>query len=199
MRLDRSTAAGLLAVLAALPAAAAGAEPAARRPAATAAKPAEPAFHRVPLNPKQGSGLPYSVELPEGWEVRQVEGFPGLWLGPADAVPPADPRLVWVRGSRTSMAQPERVVANLRAKDEAEGDWSAPVLEIREVDGLRGVLTRMDSGEGEEAQSTLILKLPLASLAVDFVASAPRAEFERQLPLYERILASVRLASAAPK
>jgi hypothetical protein len=97
------------------------------------------------------------------------------------------------------MAQPERVVANLRAKDEAEGDWSAPVLEIREVDGLRGVLTRMDSGEGEEAQSTLILKLPLASLAVDFVASAPRAEFERQLPLYERILASVRLASAAPK
>ena len=69
---------------------------------------------------------------------------------------------------------------------------------MREVGGLRGILVRMDSGEGGEARSSLTLKLPFTGQAIDFVASAPRAEFERRLPLYERILLSVRFVGAAP-
>jgi hypothetical protein len=173
--------------------AAAAAEPAST--AAPAASPAaETAFHRVELKSAQGQALPYTIEVPEGWQVRQVEGFPGLWLGPADATPPQDPRLVWVRGSRVSLAEPEAVVASIRANDEAQAAWSAPRVEIHEVGGLRGILVRMDTGEGEEARSSLTLKVPFTDSALDFMASAPRAEFERRLPLYERILLSVRFA-----
>ena len=167
--------------------------------ATPAAAEAQPAFTRVELKPPQGAkALPYTIEIPTGWQVRQVEGFPGLWLGPADATPPSDPRLVWVRGSRVSMAKPDELAATIRANDAKAADWAAPRLEVREVGGLRGILVRMDSGEGEEARSSLTLKLPFTGQAIDFVASAPRAEFERRLPLYERMLLSVRFVGAAP-
>lgn len=165
--------------------AAAGVEP----PAATE-------FERIELRPREGAPLPYTLEVPKGWRARQVEGYPGLWLGPEGAEPPEDPRLVWVRGSKVSLAEPEKVVAAIRANDEKQAEWSASRLEVREVGGVRGVLVRMDSGEGESARSTLTLKLPLAGAAADLVVSAPRAEFERRLPLYERILLSVRFVGA---
>jgi hypothetical protein len=155
------------------------------------------AFTRVELRPVQGGkALPYTIEIPTGWQVRQVEGFPGLFLGPADAKPPEDPRLVWVRGSRVSMAKPDEVASTIRANDAKAADWAAPRLEVREVGGLRGILVRMDSGEGEQATSSLTLKLPFTGQAIDFMAKAPRAEFERRLPLYERILLSVRFVGA---
>ncbi|HEX9941801.1 MAG TPA: hypothetical protein VGG03_07280 [Thermoanaerobaculia bacterium] len=174
---------------AALPALALAAEPVKSAPAE--------AFHRVELKPAQGAGLPYTIEVPQGWQARQVEGYPGLWIGPADAAPPQDPRLIWVRGSQISLADPDEVAANIKANDEANPQWSAPRVEVREVGGVRGLLVRMDSGEGEGARSSLTLKLPLENLAVDFVASAGRAEFEKRLPTYERILLSVRPARAA--
>ena len=185
------------ALAAALGAAVAGAVAAqAQAPAASPA--AELAFTRVELASREGQALPYTIEIPAGWQVRQVEGFPGLWLGPAEATPPNDPRLVWVRGSRASMAKPEEVAANIRAGDEKATEWSAPRVEVREVGGLRGILIRMDSGEGEAARSTLTLRMPFAGQAIDFMASAPRAEFETRLPLYERILLSVRFVGATP-
>lgn len=177
--------------MAALPALGFGAEPAKPAPVES--------FHRVELRPSQGQGtpLPYTIEVPQDWQVLQVDGYPGLWIGPAGAKPPQDPRLIWVRGSQVSLAKPEEVVANIKANDAAQPEWSAPRVEVKEVGGVRGVLVRMDLGEGDKARSSLTLKLPLASLAVDFVASADRAEFERRLPLYERILLSVRPVAAA--
>jgi len=176
-----------------LPALAFAAAPPASKPATPA-----PAFHRVELKPTQSQGkpLPYTVEVPKDWEVRQIEGFPGLWIGPADAKPPQDPRLIWIHGSQVSLADPDGVVANIRATDLQKAEWSAPRVEVKEVGGVRGVLVRMDAGEGDKARSNLTLKLPLKNLAIDFVATADRADFEKNLPLYERILLSVRPAEA---
>ena len=169
-------------------------------PAASfAASPAAPpaAFHRVEIKPPgQGKPLPYTLEVPQDWQVRQVAGYPGLWIGPADAKPPEDARLIWVRGSQVSLAKPDEVVANIKANDAKEADWTAPRAEVREVGGVRGVLWQMDSGTGDAARSTLTLKLPLANLAADFVASAKRSEFPKMLPLYERILLSARPVAA---
>ncbi|HSS48552.1 MAG TPA: hypothetical protein VLX28_06370, partial [Thermoanaerobaculia bacterium] len=143
-----------------------------------------------------GKALPYTIEVPMGWEAHQVAGFPGLWIGPADAKPPEDPRLIWARGSLVSLADPDKVVANIHANDAADSKWSAPRVEVKDVGGVRGVLVQMNSGEGDKARSSLTLKLPLAKVSLDIVASATRAEFPQRLPLYERILFSVRPASA---
>lgn len=155
-----------------------------------------PAYHRVDLKHSSGSNLPYTVEIPDGWVVREDKTYPGLWLGPADAKLPSDPRLVWVRGSRTSLLDPQDAAAKIRAADEKEASWKASVVEVREVAGVKGVLVRMDSGEGAEARSTLALKMPFYNTALDFMASGPRAEFEKMLPVYEQILFSVRPATA---
>ncbi|HYO17014.1 MAG TPA: hypothetical protein VE685_27785 [Thermoanaerobaculia bacterium] len=161
----------------------------------------EPAYRRVELKPTQGEGkaLPYTVEIPADWQVRQETGYPGLWLGPADARPPESPKLIYVRGSLVSLADPEKVAASIRANDAKEGTWTAPRVEVMDLGGVRGVLVRMDSGEGDKARSTLALKLPLESTAVDFMASASRGEFEKMLPVYEKILLSVRPVAPAPQ
>src|SRR5215467_12107366 len=87
-------------------------------------------FHRIELKPTaakaQGKPLPYTIEVPKDWESRQVADYPGLWIGPADAKPPEDPRLIWVRGSQVSLAEPDKVVANIKANDEKDAKWSAP-------------------------------------------------------------------------
>ncbi len=170
-----------------------------------ASKPAAEEFHRVELKPtrSQGGALPYTIEVPVGWEVREIEGFPGLWLGPQGATPPKtaqdpqDPRLIWIHGSMVSMDDPEKLVANIKATDAEKAEWSAPRVEVKDVGGLKGLLVRMDAGEGDQARSNLTLKLPLQKLAIDFVATASRADFEKNLPLYERILMSVRPAEPA--
>jgi hypothetical protein len=153
-------------------------------------------FNRIELKPTaskvQGRPLPYTIEVPKGWEARQVEGYPGLWIGPADAKPPEDPRLIWVRGSQVPLAEPEKVVANVKANDEKDPTWSAPRVEIKEIGGVRGVLIETLTGEKDKARGTLTLKMPLAGVSLDFIGSAPAAELPKMLPLYERILLSVR-------
>ena len=158
-----------------------------------------PVWHRVELKPAQGKALPYTIEVPKEWSVRQVEGAPGLWIGPAEAKPPQDPRLIWVRGSSTALTDPEAVARNIRESDAKEASWTAPRVEVKELGGVRGVLVRMDTGEGETARSTLALKVPFQTVAVDFMASADRAEFEKMLPTYERIFFSLRPAADAAK
>src|SRR5947199_7400564 len=157
-------------------------------PSATVApgKPAEGTFHRVELKGATGQALPYTIEVPAGWEPRQVAGIPGLWVGPADAKPPEDPRLIWVRGTLVSFAEPDKLAATIRANDAADPKWSAPRVEVKEVGGVRGLLVQMEIGEGDKARSSLILKLPLDKVSLDITASASRAEFLKQLPLYER-------------
>jgi len=162
-------------------------------------KPAEGTFHRVELKGATGQALPYTIEVPAGWEPRQVAGIPGLWVGPADAKPPEDPRLIWVRGTLVSLTEPDKLAATIRANDKADPKWSAPRVEVKELGGVRGVLVQMDVGEGDKARSSLILKLPLEKVSVDITATAPRAEFPKHLPLYERILLSARPAAPAAK
>src|SRR3954469_13276489 len=160
-------------------------------------------FHRIELKPSdpkaQGKPLPYTIEVPKDWQARQVAGFPGLWIGPADAKPPEDARLIWVRGSQVPLAEPEKVVANIKTNDEKEAAWSAPRVEVREVGGVRGVLVQTLSGEGDKARGTLTLKVPLANVSLDFIGSAPKAELPKMLPVYERILLSVRPVETAGK
>ena len=165
-------------------------------PAAFAAPPAE-AYHRVELKPAQGAALPYTLEVPRDWQVRQVEGFPGLWIGPADAKPPEDPRLIWVRGSQVALAEPEKIVANIKANDAAHAEWSAPRVEARTVGGVRCVLVQMESGEGDKARTSLTLKVPFQTVSVDLVASAAKPDFPKMLPTYEKILFSVQPAAGS--
>ena len=166
---------------------------------APAGKPAQPnAMQRIELPGAPGQPFPYTVDIPADWQMRQVKDVPGVWLGPKDAEPPNDPRLVYVRLSPTSMSDPAKTVANIRAADEKQ-PWSAPLVEAREVNGIPGVLLRMDSGEGDKARSTLVLKLPLDGGGVDFLGSAPRAEFEKLLPSYQKVFFSVRRRDAGKK
>src|SRR5258708_35902496 len=160
-------------------------------------KPAEGTFHRIALAAGPGKALPYTIEVPMGWEARQVGGAPGLWIGPADAKPPEDPRLIWVRGRLVSLTDPDKVAANIRANDAADPKWSAPRVEVKDVGGVRGVLVQMNTGEGDKARSSLILKLPLGKVSVDIAATSTPAEFSQRLPLYEQILLSVRPAASA--
>jgi hypothetical protein len=85
-------------------------------------KPAEGTFHRIELAAGPGKALPYTIEVPMGWEARQVAGAPGLWIGPSDAKPPEDPRLIWVRGTMVSLAEPDKLAATIRANDAAGGE-----------------------------------------------------------------------------
>jgi hypothetical protein len=162
---------------------------------AVAATP-EPSYHRVELKPAKGAALPYTLEVPQDWQVRQVAGSPGLWIGPADVQPP-DPRLIWVHGSKVSLADPAAIVANIKANDVAHPEWSAPRVEARTVGGAKCVLVQMETGEGDKARTSLTLKVPFQTVSVDFVASSPRADFAKMQPTYERILLSVQPVAAA--
>ena len=155
------------------------------------------AYHRIELKPAQGKALPYTLEVPRDWQVRQVDGFPGLWIGPADAKPPEDPRLIWVRGSQVALAEPEKIVANIKENDASHAEWSAPRVEAKTVGGVRCVLVQMDSGEGDKARTSLTLKVPFQTVSVDLVASAAKPEFPKLLPMYEKILFSVQPAAGS--
>jgi hypothetical protein len=147
---------------------------------------------RVELAGPDGKLYPYTIELPAGWAVLHSKEIPGVFLGPASvSAPESDSRVIYVRVSPVSLANPDEVVANIKKSAAAADSWSAPLVEVREIGGVRGVLVRMDSGSGEKARSTLVLKMPLGETSLDFMASAPRAEFERQLPGYQRVILSV--------
>jgi hypothetical protein len=157
---------------------------------AATGKAAASGYRRVELPGGAGQPFPYTVEIPEGWKIHEVPNTASLWLGPATAKP-GDPSMITVRISPASLADPAAVAANIRASDAADPKWSAPLVEVRDVNGVQGILVRMDSGEGDAARSTLALKLPLPKTSVDFLASAPQSQFESLRPSYERILFSV--------
>jgi len=164
--------------------------------AAEPSKPAAPAvgYLRLELPAAPGQTFPYTVEVPADWQVLTLKDAPGIWLGPSGAQPPDDPRLVYVRISPVSLASPEAIVAAIRASDAKDDTWSAPLVEVRKVGGVEGVLVQMD----DKARSSLTLKMPLAKTSVDFIGSAKREDFARLRPSYERVLFSVRPAPAPP-
>ena len=174
------------------PAAASSSTPARPPAAAGAAGPAR----RIEIPGFAGKPFPYTIEVPAGWQVLSSAQVPGgVFLGPAGVSEPAgDPRVIFIRVSPTPVIDPGAVVASI--KKSAGVTWSAPLVEVREVGGIRGVLVRMDSGSGDQARSTLVLKMPLGpSKSLDFMASSPRAEFEHRLPGYQRVILSVLPAS----
>jgi hypothetical protein len=181
--------------LAGAPGAANAAAPAGQPPpAAAAAAPGAAANlgHRVGIPGAGGQPYPYTIELPAGWQLLPGKGVEGVFLAPAGVTAPeSDPRAICVRISPVSLADPDAVVRNIKQNAATDPTWTAPVAEVRQVGGVHGVLVRMDSGAGSEARSTLVLKMPLGMTSLDFIASAPRADFERQLPAYERVVFSV--------
>jgi hypothetical protein len=189
-----------LALAFALPAAAVAAPQAAPAPAPAqpSPPPAAAAGHRIELPGAEGKAFPYTIEIPDDWQQRQVKGIPGVWLGPHGAEPPNDPRLIYVRISQASLADPEGTAAAIRSNDASQADWVAPLVEVRDVGGVRGVLVQMDSGQAAQARSTLALKLPVGRGSVDFLFSAPRGEFEKLRPAMEKILLTVRPLPASP-
>ena len=168
---------------------ASAAEPPKPAPAAAA-----PAYRRLELPAPAGKTFPYTVEVPADWQIVTLKGAPGIWIGPPDAKPPSDPRLVYVRISPVPLADPQAIVAAIKANDAKDDTWSAPLVEVREVGGVRGVLVQVDDKE----RSTLTLKMPLAKTSVDFIGSAKREDFARLRPSYELVLFSVRPSPAAP-
>ena len=147
-------------------------------PARCAAPPAvrTPAHRAAGRSGASPSRTPW--RSPAAGRCARSRAFPACGSGRRTPKPPNDPRLIYVRISPVSLADPEKTVANIRAND-AKQPWSAPLVEVREVGGIRGVLVRMDSGEGDAARSTLALKLPLEGVAVDFVAIRRRAPSSR--------------------
>jgi hypothetical protein len=176
-------------------------------PVAPPAKPGGSAsdVRRIVVAPsKGGTPLPYSIEVPATWIVRQADGLPGLFIGPVDAKPPDDPRLIWIRGSQVPLADPYKVLESIQANDPAKSGWTAQRAEIKDLGGARGVLVRVDSGTGDKVRSSLILKMPLADRSADFMMTADKGQFEMQQSAYEKMLLSVRpvhlpAPKAAPK
>jgi len=168
---------------------ASAAEPPKPAPAAAA-----PPYRRLELPAPAGKIFPYTVEVPADWQVLTLKDAPGIWLGPAGAQPPDDPRLVYVRISPVPLANPQAIVAAIKANDAKDDTWSAPLVEVREVGGIQGVLVQME----DKTRSTLTLKMPLAKTSVDFIGSAKREDFARLRPSYELVLFSVRPVPAAP-
>ncbi len=173
------------------------------KPAAPAAKPGAAAsdVRRIVVAPsKGGAPLPYSIEVPTTWIVRQADNLPGLFIGPADAKPPDDPRLIWIRGSQVPLSNPYQVVESIKANDPAKSGWSAPRAEIKNLGGVSAVLVRIDAGTGDKVRSSLILKLPLIDHSADFVMTADKGQFELQESAYEKMFLSVRpVQLPAPK
>jgi hypothetical protein len=164
-------------------------------PAPMAAAPAAAATHRVGIPSADGKPLPYSLEIPTDWQVQPSKELGGVFVGPAGiSQPKDDPRMIFVRESSASLADPAAVAANIKKNQPADASWTAPLVEVRELSGVRGVVLRMDSGSGELARSTLVLKMPLGQGSLDFMASAPRAEFERRLAGYRAVLFSIQPA-----
>jgi hypothetical protein len=168
-------------------------------PSAAAGSPVSPdtppPMHRIQIPGPGGKTLPYSIELPPGWQAVSGKDLPGVFLGPPGmSKPENDPRAIYVRASTASLADPSAVVANIRKNEAGQTSWTAPIVEVREVGGVHGVLVRMDSGAGAEARSTMVLKMPYGQSSLDFMVSAQRDDFERRLAGYQRLLFSLQPA-----
>ena len=166
---------------------------AAQQSGAAAAPEAAGPVHRVAIpGGADGKPFPYTVEIPADWQVAVSKTVPGVFIGPAGvSEPETDPRMIYVRVSPASLADPQAVVANIKRSDAADDTWTAPRVEVHETGGVRGVLVQMNSGSGIQARSSLVLKLPLGQTSLDFIASAPTPEFDRRAAAYERVLMSV--------
>ncbi len=167
-------------------------------PLAAAASATPETFKRLIL-PSASPQLPfpYTIDVPAGWTARQVLNDPGLWIGPPDATPNQDPRFIYVRISTVSLAEPDKVAAAIRQNDSSDDSWTAPIVEVRTIHGVRGVLVQVDRGKDAEARSSLTLKLPLPKTSVDFVGQAGKADFAKHRALYEKILLSAQPAAPA--
>ncbi|HTQ81499.1 MAG TPA: hypothetical protein VMM92_15985, partial [Thermoanaerobaculia bacterium] len=105
-----------------------------------------------------------------------------------------DPRAILVRPSPADLRKPEETVRSIMESDKKDDTWTAPLVVVREVGGVRGVLVQMDSGQGQTARSLLVLKLPVGETSVDLMAVSPRSFFSLLRPTYEKVFFSVQPA-----
>ena len=153
---------------------------------ATVAPTESPGFRRVAVA-GTSMGFPYTVEIPSDWQVHE-RGFPKpmIWLAPPAVMnPDLDPDTIGVHACQVSLANPEQVASNLRRSLKG-----VKTVVVKEIDGIRGVLSEWDQG----ASTVLGLMLPTSTGCVQLLALSPLAEFAAHRANYERIIFSVRRA-----
>ncbi len=97
-----------------------------------------------------------------------------------------DPDIIGVVACTMSLADPEQIAVNLRRSLKG-----VRTVVVKEIDGVRGVLSEWDQGK----DTVLGLMLPTSSGCVQFIGQSPRAQFAARRAQYERIIFSVRRAS----
>ncbi|MGE5234694.1 MAG: hypothetical protein ACM3OB_11335 [Acidobacteriota bacterium] len=150
--------------------------------------------------PRSTAPLPYTIELPAGWQARPWLNDQWVLIAPPGEMPgevgkPANPRAMIVRHSIVDIRDPEAVVANMRANLAQDKQLKVDVLEVREVAGVKGIVSQIESGDGDARRITYGLKVPLGDKSIDFTVSCPTGAFSEYRPLYERIFSSLKKAS----
>ncbi len=147
---------------------------------------------RLELPGGPGVPFPYTIDVPKGWTARQVPNDPGLWIGPADAVPNKDPRFVYVRISTVALDAPAKTASAIRENDARDDKWKASTVEVRDLNGTSGVWVEIERGEGDAKRQSLTVKLPLPKTSVDFVFTATVADFAKYRQEFEGYLKGIR-------
>lgn len=155
--------------------------------------------HRLQM-PRMKEALPFTVELPQGWEVRPWLNDQWLLISPPGEMPgevgkPANPRALIVRHSIVDIRNPEAIIANIRANVAQDKSLKMDLIEVREVAGVRGIVSQIEGGEGDARRITYSLKIPLEDKSLDITVSCPTGAFSEYRPLYERIFSSLKKAS----
>jgi len=171
----------------------------AMEPAKGAAEQGKFETHRLQM-PRSTGPLPYTIELPEGWQVRPWLNDQWVLIAPPGEMPgevgkPANPRAMIVRHSIVDIRDAEAIVANMRANLAQDKQLKVDVLEVREVAGVKGIVSQLESGDGDARRITYGLKVPLGDKSIDFTVSCPTGAFSEYRPLYERIFNSLKKAS----
>ena len=112
-----------------------------------------------------------------------------LLLAPPIVVVDPDPDIIGVHPCALLLDNPEQVALNIQRSLKG-----LRTNVIKEVDGVRGVLSEFDQGSGANSSTVLALMLPTSTGCVQFVGVAPRAQFAAHRAHYERIIFSVRRA-----
>lgn len=138
--------------------------------------------------------FPYTIEIPADWTVRREVPQPGIYLGPPTVDPQQYPEMIFVRWSRVDLAKPDATVANIKANDTKNDDWSAPEVSVVDVGEHKGVwvLMQYPAKNDTPARTTVTLKVPIQGASIDIIGSANTAKFPELKAHFEKILRSVR-------
>ncbi len=152
--------------------------------------------HELKL-PKMAAPLPYTIDVPQGWEVRPWLNDQWLLIAPPGEMPgevgkPANPRAMIVRHSLVDIRDAAAVVTNIKANAAQDKQSKWDLVEVRDVAGVKGIISQIEGGEGDAQRITYVLKIPYGAQSIDFTVSCPTGAFSEYRPLYERIFQSIK-------